>query len=1012
MLSNFEKNLKLFKFRSDSLFWVKNKAEAPSAVRFFLEEAEKLNVDAVYFRWCQHNTNNILPFIYIYNNSSFQKHDLGELCRRNWNAGNVPLTFVFEKRQTIILNNMQMPKYDSETNKPVAEPFDIIDFASNIKGELDAKIRKYSAQLFDTGTFWNSEGIQDGFKRSGGSYELLLSHLKVFRGILIEKATQNIARANFSKEKHEAFIEKTVAFINKLIVLCIFVKYLEEKGDGNDKVFQKGFFDKFNGNCFCETLRDSEATIQLFAFLSKKFNGRVFSLCDDEHPLIKYIDLGIIADFLDGCIDNIHKNDDSIYYQYAFWRLYSFRELNIEFMSNLYEEFVIGDKEKNENGVVYTPHHLVQFIIDEVMPINSIPPQLESYRVLDPACGSGIFLVGAFKRLVQWWRIKNNWREPSAEELIKIIKNSIHGVDKSGDALKVAVFSLYLSVCDNLTPKMIWEKLTFEDLLERNFIENDFFNTNISSFDVIIGNPPFEKAKKNWSQAAKNVDDSLSETDNSFRQEYDDKGTQQLLNNKRYTASNLAMLFFEESVYRLKKHGMISLVLPSSPLLYNKGAIKYRNYLFSNFNIPQIIDFTHLNRTLFEGRGDISICVLFGQKKEVNLQSEILHIVVKRTKPAKEKLYFEIDYYDFHYIPLLEAISNEYIWKANYWGGGRLCNFTKRFSQYDKLKHHMKDLKDNNQWQYAVGIPSGALRKKKDKNNFKNIKGAYNLTPTSLLSSNGINYKELIKNKINEDIYVNEAKDQLFTPPVILIRTTIEVKSKEISFDLHSDGKIYFGKRIIGISSPQNDIAALKDLYNKLQANMKFLKLYMILTSYDFSTGTSSGLDKEDFDNLPWDINNEKALKLTEVDEVFLDDIFSYILPLKRKGEQSIALEKIGNDNLLEMYSKWFCDTINSVYGDEKNIFQAGLPFVTDAFVCHHFYYGESHTPSLETHNEDTIKALLESEYESLIIKRLIKYYDKNSLVIIKPNEKRYWLRSIAIRDADDTINDFIQKGF
>ena len=60
--------------------------------------------------------------------------------------------------------------------------------------------------------------------------------------------------------------------------------------------------------------------------------------------------------------------------------------------------------------------------------------------------------------------------------LIKIIKNSIHGVDKSGNALKVDVFSLYLSVCDNLTPKMTWEKLTFEVFIERNFIENAFFN--------------------------------------------------------------------------------------------------------------------------------------------------------------------------------------------------------------------------------------------------------------------------------------------------------------------------------------------------------------------------------------------------------------------------------------------------------------------------------------------------------------------------------------------------------
>jgi len=44
------------------------------------------------------------------------------------------------------------------------------------------------------------------------------------------------------------------------------------------------------------------------------------------------------------------------------------------------------------------------------------------FRVLDPACGSGIFLVGAFKRMIQWWRVKNNWKKPHKEN-IEELKN-------------------------------------------------------------------------------------------------------------------------------------------------------------------------------------------------------------------------------------------------------------------------------------------------------------------------------------------------------------------------------------------------------------------------------------------------------------------------------------------------------------------------------------------------------------------------------------------------------------
>jgi type I restriction-modification system DNA methylase subunit len=130
-------------------------------------------------------------------------------------------------------------------------------------------------------------------------------------------------------------------------------------------------------------------------------------LSDNYKEHIDGKDLSPLADFLSGVLD---KN------QFVFWRLYSFNHLPIELISSIYEMFLEAD---NITGVAYTPSYLVSFMIDECMPINQ--PK-ENFKILDPACGSGIFLVSAYKRIIDWWRVANyektgEWILPGKDNL-------------------------------------------------------------------------------------------------------------------------------------------------------------------------------------------------------------------------------------------------------------------------------------------------------------------------------------------------------------------------------------------------------------------------------------------------------------------------------------------------------------------------------------------------------------------------------------------------------------------
>ncbi len=70
----------------------------------------------------------------------------------------------------------------------------------------------------------------------------------------------------------------------------------------------------------------------------------------------------------------------------------------------------------NSTGVAYTPSYLVSFMIDECMPVNT--PK-KNFKRLDPACGSGIFLVSAYKRIIDWWRVSNYEKQENGLFLVK-----------------------------------------------------------------------------------------------------------------------------------------------------------------------------------------------------------------------------------------------------------------------------------------------------------------------------------------------------------------------------------------------------------------------------------------------------------------------------------------------------------------------------------------------------------------------------------------------------------------
>ena len=243
--------------------------------------------------------------------------------------------------------------------------------------------------------------------------------------------------------------------LRRLLLLTILIKYLEDRG-----VFPKDWFKQFQpgATSFFDLLRQgSPDTIrELLAKLERKFNGDVFELPETGQRLTVKA-LRRFADLVEG---------KTLGSQRYLWEQFSFRHIPVEVLSHLYQHFAQEGK-----GAVFTPPMVATLMLDYVMPYKSLTGQ---ERVLDPTCGSGIFLVGAFRRLVHFWQSKNNWEQPEVATLKRILKQSIFGVELQEEAVHLTAFSLALAICDALQPNVIWRELRFDKLVGTNLQIGDF----------------------------------------------------------------------------------------------------------------------------------------------------------------------------------------------------------------------------------------------------------------------------------------------------------------------------------------------------------------------------------------------------------------------------------------------------------------------------------------------------------------------------------------------------------
>ncbi len=436
----------------------------------------------------------------------------------------------------------------------------------------------------------------------------------------LEKILQEI-KPETEENKYAIAAEELVKQISYVILLrFILIRIFEDNDLISVNLYDGGFKKKLEppfSFTFKEIMRDARVEAgELFTYFEDKFPYN-FQITKDEQLLINVLfELSKI----------------------------NFAEINFDLIGDLYEHY-LNEDERKEKGQYYTPHFIVEFILNRVGFTDKPRGSILEKTLLDPACGSGSFLVEAAIRI----RNAGLNRETEAK---RAIANNVYGSELTAFASRLAELNLVIQVL-SLVKRIENEeerqtqsfRVCTADSLMKIFNHDEFadsggltyetsgFTTTYkdvfvnlmagkNDFDYVVGNPPYvgEKGHKELFRPLKNHP--------YWKHHYMGK-------------SDYLYYFIILGLSKLREGGKLGFITTQYWLTADGGG-NLRKYLLDNAKIVEIIDFKGIK--LFpEAQGQENIVVVL-QKCSVEsdrADNKIKIIEFKRDWVNNDKKYID-----------------------------------------------------------------------------------------------------------------------------------------------------------------------------------------------------------------------------------------------------------------------------------------------------------------------------------------------------------------------------------
>jgi len=823
-----------------------------------------------------------------------------------------------------------------------------------------------------------------------------------------------------------------------LLARLIFIQFLFDRKDSSgksalgqpklDRLHEQGILSESYADLE-GILRNHDDTYNLFRELNETFNGDLFpgkgatkAEREDEWQAemgkVKPRHLDTLARFVSG---NMRMKDG----QLSLWREYCFDTIPLEFISSIYEEFV--GKTGRAAGAHYTPAHIVDFMLDSVLPWDSDQWDL---KVLDPACGSGIFLVKAFQRLVHRWRKAHPSEEPRAPILKQLLTRNLFGVDKDPHAVRVASFSMYLAMCDEIDPRHYWTQVQFPRLRGRRLIAADFFSEDKPGFrtdgdaehyDLVVGNAPWGKKTETPTAGQWKLSHGWTTADN-----------------------NVGPLFLGKAARLVRPERHVAMLQPSGLIFHTSGPAKeLRAKVFSEFKVEEVVNLSALRFGLFSGALSPACIIIM---RAMDPDGEPVRYVSPKPVLTNEDDYrVMIEPHDIHFIRPDEAAGGRHVWTALMWGGRRDIELIRRLSSErsvaklisrDDVRACRGLIRGSGEVEYALTLRRPILEEEQfPDDTFLHIE------PSSLPR--------------NDDARFDRPRQQrfeAFLPPQMIVKLGWTVTEGRFRAALNASVEPRDG---ILCSGSYVSVHASDDAYPYLEAaclscNSLLALYYVFLTSYRLATyrpavlvhellgipaprpqpGLLSGLSSfEDVDKRIRKLFSFKPAEWTLIKDLVQFTLADFKGDVSSPGRRPT---KRGAEPDLKAYARSFTGVLKAGFGTDKRVCATVFQETTNLnlpvrMVAVHLGWPDADRFRVEPLSQGKLKSRLKELNEKFLAtpagreggifyQRVARVYDTverrgvnvPTVYLIKPDRLRYWTRSAAMRDADEVAADLM----
>jgi hypothetical protein len=888
-----------------------------------------------------------------------------------------------------------------------------LDAAERLRS-LDAMCGRLATE---TGAFWSSE-IGRRIDRRFRVDRELLGEINA-----LEERLTALPPARVSSLEGYSEVNASRDFAQRLIGRCIFTWYLLDRG------LAEQFLPKNLPADLAKLFETTKVAFALFTWLRKTFNGDLFPMDDPgaEHQRLSSAHLELIRDFAEG--------RSLIPKTLGQGRLFRFRfdAIPVDLVSSIYQQFARSSAQDDAHlqGLHYTPVEIVHLTLDPVF--EQLP---KTARIIDPACGSGAFLVEAFRRLV--WR-KGAGKPVTRAMVRSILYNQLFGIDINPSALGIAAFSLYLAALEfDEEPVNDAADLRFDRLIGTTLFQADTINDKLpkklteKTFDAVVGNPPWTFDSRNAAQPRKVGDKEVARPRRSPDQAFLNVGAQLAGASGRIGMVMKATPFFSRDQHAVASRN--SLLQKLKPVaLVNMSALR-KEELFPDATGPALLFFAR--------------CALASKSDRVLLGS------LPWSPDFRRNGVFHVGPGELRTVPLSRILRTPAVLKAATFGtirDGWLI---------EKLENEFPTLGD-------VLTRAGILPSERGQG-FQ-VDGEENKPPRQYYESKVVtpdNYEPFRLNYGNLDHFIHETlhrvrEPAIFCGPIVICpkasfkaaaqrgRYSVSVGIRDvlytesfygISFARHGQSAAFALSAILNSSLTTFQLAfgggawglerstvepkdllsvRVPDIFDKSSPLEGLIKAEASAASTNGSAKFLSALDKEVFDF--YDLEPDEAVLADESIERARMLIFEgrverqrFVKPPTLEALGAYAAATVGVvDRYLRAKGERHLEA--TVYSQslmraswEEN--SPGLTAVRFSMAA-----GKANGHPIVHHGGGPelgdIGALLKEKLRSNIApyineRRLLRVYLDKDLFILKPSELRYWSRAAGLNDADVILGD------